>query len=173
MAKAKLYYCPSWERLWKTRERTVERMERKVKEHCTEDSDSSPGVVSRDVSKDTAMGVAESATRSRNVGLNKSTQRTIHRKTRCKETFVNGRTEQRKGKVTASPRVKGQGSRVKGQGSRVKGQGSRVKGQGSQVAGRRSEVTGHKSQVTGHRSQVTGHRPQATGHRAQARGQRW
>ena len=34
-------------------------MERKVKEHCTKDSDSNPSVVSRDVSKDTAIGVAE------------------------------------------------------------------------------------------------------------------
>ena len=55
---------------------------------------------------DTAIGAGESVTRSRSVGLNKSIQRTIHRRTRCKETFVNGRTQRRKGKVTTSPEVK-------------------------------------------------------------------
>ena len=113
MAKAKLYALLQMGKALENKRKdchtTLERMERKVKEQCTEDSDSSPGVVSRDVSEDTAMGVAESATRSRNIGLIKSTQRTIHRKTRCKETFVNGRTEQRKGKVTASPKVKVKG----------------------------------------------------------------
>ena len=63
-------------------------------------------MVSRDVLEDTAIGAGESATRSRSVGINKSTQRPIHRRTRCKETFVNGRTQQRKGKVTTCPKVK-------------------------------------------------------------------
>ena len=67
------------------------------KENCTEDSDSNPSVVSRDVLEVPAIGVGELATRKRSVGLNKS------------ETFVNGRTQRRKGKVTASPRA-----RVKG-----------------------------------------------------------
>ena len=49
------------------------------------------------------------------MGLNKITQRAIHHKTRCKETFVNGQTQWRKGKVTASPREK---ERVKGKGKR-------------------------------------------------------
>ena len=40
-----------------------------------------------------AIGAGESALRSRSVGLNKNTQRTIHRRTRCKETFVNGRIQ--------------------------------------------------------------------------------
>ena len=35
------------------------------------------------------------------VGLNKSTWRANHLRTRCKETFGNGQTRQRKGKVTA------------------------------------------------------------------------
>ena len=73
----------------------LERVERRAKEKCT-----------RDVLGDTAIGAGESATRSRSVGFNKSTQRAIHRKTRCKETFVNVRTQRRKGKVTTSPKVK-------------------------------------------------------------------
>ena len=40
------------------------------------------------------------------VGLNKSTWKAIHLRTRCKETFVNGQTRQSKGNVTASPRAK-------------------------------------------------------------------
>ena len=39
-----------------------------AKENCTEDSDSNPSVVSRDVFEDTAIGVGELATRSRIVG---------------------------------------------------------------------------------------------------------
>ena len=55
---------------------------------------------------DTVIGVGESAIRKPSVGFNKSTRRALHLKTRCKETFVNGQTRQRKGKVTASPRAK-------------------------------------------------------------------
>ena len=54
----------------------------------------------------TVIGAGELATRRRSVGLNKSTQRTIHRRTRCKDTFVTGRTQRSKGKVTTSPKVK-------------------------------------------------------------------
>ena len=61
--------------------------------------------MSTDVLLDTAIAAGESATRIRSVGLNKRTQRAIHRRTRCKETFVNGRTQRRKGKVTTSPKV--------------------------------------------------------------------
>ena len=71
-------------------------MERaEAKERCTKDSDSNPSVVSRDVLKDTATGVGESATKKRSVCSNKSTQEAIHHKTRCKETFVNGQTRRR------------------------------------------------------------------------------
>ena len=65
--------------------------------------------MSRAVVEDTAIGAGESATRSRSVGLNKSTQRTIHRRTRCKETFVNGRTQRRKGDGHNQPKGKGKG----------------------------------------------------------------
>ena len=65
-----------------------------------------PSVVSRDVLEGIAIGAGESATRSRSVGLNKSTQRTIHRRTSCKETFANGQIQRRKVKVTTSPKVK-------------------------------------------------------------------
>ena len=81
-------------------------MARRAKEKCTRDSDSNPSVVSRDVLVDTAIGVGELDTKKRSVGLNKNTQRAIHLKTLCKETFVNGQTRQSKGKVTASPRAK-------------------------------------------------------------------
>ena len=53
-------------------------------------------VVSRDVWEDTAIGV----------GSNKNTRRAIHDKTRHKEIFVNGHIQLRKGKVTASPKVR-------------------------------------------------------------------
>ena len=43
--------------------------------------------------EDTAIGVGDSASKKRSVGLIKSTQRAIHHKTRCKERFVNGRTQ--------------------------------------------------------------------------------
>ena len=52
------------------------------------------------------MGVGELATKKRSVGSNKSIQRAIHHKTRCKETFVNGQPQQRKGKVTTSRKEK-------------------------------------------------------------------
>ena len=45
-----------------------------------------PSVVSRNFSEDTAIGVGELATRKRSVCWNKSTQRAIHHKTRCKDT---------------------------------------------------------------------------------------
>ena len=86
-----------------TLERVVARW---AEEKCTKDSDSNPSVVNIDVLEDTAIGAGESATRSRSVGLNKSTRRAIHLRTRCKETFANGQTRQRKDKVTASPRAK-------------------------------------------------------------------
>ena len=73
------------------------------------DSDSNPSVVSRDVLEHTVIGVVgvgELATKKRNVGLKKNTQRAIHHKTHYKETFVKGRTQRRKGKVTASPKEK-------------------------------------------------------------------
>ena len=85
---------------------TLERVARRAKGKCTKDSDSNPSVVSRDVLEDSATGAGESATRRRSVGLNKSTQGAIHRRTRCKEIFVNGRTQRRRGKVTTSPKVK-------------------------------------------------------------------
>ena len=49
--------------------------------------------------EDTATGAGELATKKRSVGFNKSTQRAIHHKNRCKETF-------RKGKATTSPKEK-------------------------------------------------------------------
>ena len=52
---------------------TLERVARRANEKCTKDSASNPNVVSRDVLEDTALGADESATRSRSVGLNKST----------------------------------------------------------------------------------------------------
>ena len=67
---------------------------------------SGTSVENRDNSVDTAIGVGESATKKLSVGLNKSIPRTIHRRTRCKETFVNGQTLQRLGMVTASPKAK-------------------------------------------------------------------
>ena len=42
------------------------------KRKCTKDSDSNPSVVSRDVLKDTAIGVGESATKKPSVGSNQS-----------------------------------------------------------------------------------------------------
>ena len=79
-----------------------------TKVRCTKDSDSNPSVVSGDVLQNTAIRVGEMATKKRSVGLNKSTQRAIpiHHKTRCKETFVNGQIQRRKGKVTTSPKEK-------------------------------------------------------------------
>ena len=64
--------------------------------------DFNPSVVNSESVVDTAIGVGESGTKKPSVGLNKSTQRTIHRK----ETFVDGRTQRTEGKVTASPRAK-------------------------------------------------------------------
>ena len=63
--------------------------------------------MSRNVLEDTEIGVGELATQKRSVGLNKSTQRVVHHKTRCKETFVNRQTQRRQGKVTTSPKEKG------------------------------------------------------------------
>ena len=115
---------------------TLERVARRAKEKRTKDRNSNPSVVSRDVLEDTAIGAGESATRSRSVGVNKSTQRTIHRRTRCKETFVNGRTQRRKRKVTTSPKGKG-----KGKGKRKHpGKGSRNQDQ----AGSLDEETGQR-----------------------------
>ena len=86
---------------------TLERVvARKAKEKCTEDADFNPSVVNSESLVDTAIGVGESAMRKPSVGSNKSTRRAIHLRTRCKETFANGQTRQRKGKVTASPRAK-------------------------------------------------------------------
>ena len=65
-----------------------------------------PSVVNRDVLEVTAIGVGELATKKRSVGLNKNTQRAIHHKTPCKETFVHGQTQRRKGKVTTNPKEK-------------------------------------------------------------------
>ena len=76
------------------------------KDKCTKDSDSNTSVVNRDALEDTAIGVGERATRSRSIGLTNSTQRTIHRKTRCKQTSSNGQTQRRKGKVTTSANLK-------------------------------------------------------------------
>ena len=47
---------------------------RKSNGKCTNDSDSQPSVVSRDVLEDTAIGAGESASRNHSVGSNKSTQ---------------------------------------------------------------------------------------------------
>ena len=77
----------------------------RANDKCTEDSDSNPSA-SSDVLEDTAFSVGELDTKKRSVGLNKNTRRAIHHKTRYKETFVNGRTQWRTGKVTASPKVK-------------------------------------------------------------------
>ena len=81
----------------------------RTKERCTKDSDSNPSVVNRDVLEDTAIGAGELATKQRSVGLNKSTQRAVHHKTHCKETYVNGQTQRRKGKVTTNFKEKGKG----------------------------------------------------------------
>ena len=97
----------------------VEKARAEVK--CTKDSDSNPSVVSRDVLEDTAIGAGELATKKRSVGSNQSTQRAIHHKTRCKETFVNGQTQRRKGKVTTSPKER---EREKGKG---KGKGKSLR----------------------------------------------
>ena len=88
---------------------TLERVARRAKVKCTKDSDSNPGMVSRDVLEDTAIGVGELATKMRSVVLNERTQRTIHHKARCKETFVNEQTQLRNGKVTTSPKEKEKG----------------------------------------------------------------
>ena len=72
----------------------------------TKDSNFNPSVVNSESLVDTVIGVGESGTEKPNVGLNKSTSRAIHRRTRCKETFANGQTRQRKEKVTASPKAK-------------------------------------------------------------------
>ena len=96
--------------------REVDMVERaRAKRKCTKDSDSCLVVVRRDDFEDTANGVGELATKKRSVGIKNSTQRAIHHKTRCKETFVSGQTQRRKGKVTASPKGKGKG---KGKGKR-------------------------------------------------------
>ena len=117
---------------------TLERVvARRAKEKCTKDSDSNPSGVSRDVLDDTAIGVGESATRSRSVGLNWSTQRTIHRRNRCKETFANGQTRQRKGKVTASPKAK-----VK---ARARENIQEKENHNQDVAGSLSEETGQRT----------------------------
>ena len=67
--------------------------------------------------------------------MNKSTQRTIHRKTRCKETFANGQIQRRKGKVTTSPKVK---VKVK---AKLSGKGHRNQDQ----TGSPDEETGQRS----------------------------
>ena len=86
---------------------TLERVvARRATETCTKDLESNQSVGNRDILVDAAIGVGELATKKRSVGLNKSTQRAIHHKTRCKETVVNGQTQRRKGKVTASPQAK-------------------------------------------------------------------
>ena len=72
----------------------------------TKDSNFNPSVVNSESLVDTVISVVESGTEKPNVGLNKSTSRAIHRRTRCKETFANGQTRQRKEKVTASPKAK-------------------------------------------------------------------
>ena len=93
-------------------------MERaRAKEGCTKDSDSNPSVVNRDVLEDTTIGVGELVTKKRSVGLNKSTQTAIHRKTHCKETFVNGQTQRRKGKVTTNPLGQRDNSKKPGKGN--------------------------------------------------------
>ena len=66
---------------------TLERVvAQRAKEKCMKDSDFNESLV------DTAIGVGESATKKLSVGLNKSTCRAIHLRTRCKETFVKGQT---------------------------------------------------------------------------------
>ena len=86
---------------------TLERvLAQRAKEKCIKDSDFNPSVVNSESLVDTAIGVGELDTKKPSAGLNKSTRRAIHLRTRCKETFVNGLTRQRKGKVTASPRAK-------------------------------------------------------------------
>ena len=86
---------------------TLERaVARSAEEKCTKDSDFNPSVVNSEILVDTVIGVGESGTEKPNVGSNKSTSRAIHRRTRCKETFANGQTRQRKVKVTASPKAK-------------------------------------------------------------------
>ena len=77
-------------------------LQRWATEKFTKDSDFNPSVVNSESLVDTAIGVGESSTKRPSVG----TGRAIHLRTRCKETFVNGQTRQRKGKVTASPRAK-------------------------------------------------------------------
>ena len=46
---------------------------RRAKEKCTKDSDFNRSVVNSESLEDTAIGAGESATRSRSVGINKST----------------------------------------------------------------------------------------------------
>ena len=75
---------------------TLERVARRANEKCTKDSDSNPSVVNSESLVDTAIGVGESATRSRSVV----------KKTRVhNEQSVNGRTQRRKGEVTNRPKV--------------------------------------------------------------------
>ena len=84
---------------------TLERVvAQRAKEKCRKDLDFNPSVVNNESLVDTAIGVGESGTEKPSVGSNNSTWRAIHVRTRCKETFVNGQTCQRKGKV--SPRAK-------------------------------------------------------------------
>ena len=75
----------------------------------TKDSDFNPSVVNSESLVDTVIVVGESAIRKPSVGLNKSRGRAIHLRTRCKETFANGQTRQRKGQGHSQPKGKGKG----------------------------------------------------------------
>ena len=81
-------------------------MVERAKEKCTKDSDSNLLVVSTDVFGGYCNWCWRTGHKEAQCWLKQGTQRAIHHKTRCQETFVNGRTQQRKGKVTASPKVK-------------------------------------------------------------------
>ena len=81
----------------------------RAKERCTKDSDSNPSVVNTDVLVDTAIGAGELATKPRSVGFNKSTQRAVHHKTHCKETFVNGQNSGERARSQPNLRKKGKG----------------------------------------------------------------
>ena len=106
-------------------------------------SDSNPSVVTRDVLEDTAIGVGELATKKRSVGLNKSTQRAIHQKTCCKETFVNGQTQRRKGHSQPKGKGKWQG---KGKTNPGKGKNNQAGSPDEEVGQRRLDDFGIKRQ---------------------------
>ena len=137
MRKVKLDSQLQLEKALRVTRRAGNMVEKKTraKVKCKKDSDSNPRVVNRDVLVDTATGVGELATKKHSVGKINVYEEIFH-KTRCKETFVNGQAQQRKGKVTTNPRKKGKRKRER-------------KGQTPQKGNHNQNQTGSPDEETG------------------------